>query len=83
MAAGVAHEINNPLSYILSNLSFAAERAIDQESRLALREALKGAGRVRDIVRDLKTLSRMESEEDLKPVDVRNTVDAALKLGFD
>ena len=83
MAAGVAHEINNPLSYILSNLSFAAERAIDQESRLALREALEGAGRVRDIVRDLKTLSRMESEEDLKAVDVRNAVDAALKLGFD
>ncbi len=83
MAAGVAHEINNPLSYILSNLSFAAERAIDQESRLALREALEGAGRVRDIVRDLKTLSRMESEEDLKPVDARNAVDAALKLAFD
>ena len=83
MAAGVAHEINNPLSYILSNLSFAADRAIDQESRLALREALEGAGRVRDIVRDLKTLSRMESEEDLKPVDARNAVDAALKLAFD
>lgn len=83
MAAGVAHEINNPLSYILSNLSFAAERAIDQESRIALREALEGAGRVRDIVRDLKTLSRMESEEDLKPVDARNAVDAALKLAFD
>ncbi len=83
MAAGVAHEINNPLSYILSNLSFAAERAIDQESRVALREALEGAGRVRDIVRDLKTLSRMESEEDLKPVDARNAVDAALKLAFD
>ena len=83
MAAGVAHEINNPLSYILSNLSFAAERAIDHESRHALREALEGAGRVRDIVRDLKTLSRMDVEEDLKPVDIRNAVDAALKLAFD
>ena len=83
MAAGVAHEINNPLSYILSNLSFAAERAIDHESRLALREALEGAGRVRDIVRDLKTLSRLESEDELKPVDPRNAVDAALKLAFD
>jgi signal transduction histidine kinase/CheY-like chemotaxis protein len=83
MAAGVAHEINNPLSYILSNLSFAAGRAIDQETRLALREALEGAGRMRDIVRDLKTLSRMESEEDLQPVDVRNAVDTALKLAFD
>lgn len=83
MAAGVAHEINNPLSYILSNLSFAAERAIDAESRIALREALEGAGRVRDIVRDLRTLSRMETDEELGPVDVRNAVDAALKLAFE
>jgi signal transduction histidine kinase/ActR/RegA family two-component response regulator len=83
MAAGVAHEINNPLSYILSNLSFAAERAIDHESRAALREALEGAGRVRDIVRDLKTLSRMETERNLTAVDPRNCVDTALKLAFD
>lgn len=83
MAAGVAHEINNPLSYILSNLSFAVERAIDHESRAALREALEGAGRVRDIVRDLKTVSRMEKERDLEQVDARNAVDAALKLAFD
>ena len=38
---------------------------------------------MRDIVRDLKTLSRMESEDELKPVDARNAVDAALKLAFD
>ena len=45
-----------------------------------LLEALDGAARMRDIIRDLRTLSRMDSPAALTPVDVRNAVDAALKL---
>jgi PAS domain S-box-containing protein len=71
LAAGMAHEINNPLSFMLSNVRFATEelRALSEaweereRERLsevleALEETLAGGDRVRDIVRDLKTFSR-------------------------
>jgi len=69
LAAGVAHEINNPLSYIGSNVRFALDgvEAGDvqpAELAVALREALEGAGRVKEIVRDLRMLSRAEDSKD-------------------
>jgi len=61
LAAGVAHEINNPLTYVRSNVAFVRgdlERgAIDAAARAAMVEALRDAGdgaeRVRVIVRQL------------------------------
>ncbi|AKJ03675.1 Hypothetical protein AA314_05301 [Archangium gephyra] len=87
LAAGVAHEINNPLSYLLSNLRFvddelsgmagegeglAGERG--REVREALKEALSGSQRVVDIVKDLKTFSR-GSDERRGPVDIQAVLD--------
>ena len=39
LAAGIAHEINNPLTYILASIEHAMERARDAESLTALTEA--------------------------------------------
>jgi signal transduction histidine kinase len=94
LAAGVGHEINNPLSYIVSNVEHACEEASalerlgegSEESRgrlremqQVLREALMGADRVRRIVRDLKTFSRQD-EDSQAPVDLRGVLDSAAKM---
>jgi two-component system NtrC family sensor kinase len=82
LAAGVAHEINNPLSFMQSNVRFALEElstvfmepGSQWEERLrevqeALKETLEGSARVNDIVRDLKTFSRGDDGK-RGPVDV-------------
>jgi ligand-binding sensor domain-containing protein/signal transduction histidine kinase/CheY-like chemotaxis protein len=94
LAAGVGHEINNPLAYIVSNLEFATSEAAMlgrevgagpstgkrlEDMERALREALHGAERVRRIVQDLKTFSRGD-EEASGPVDLHAVLDSAAKL---
>jgi PAS domain S-box-containing protein len=86
LAAGVAHEINNPLSFLFSNLEFVIAESKklvhpewSPETAPALAEALEGADRVRRIVRDLKTMSRSE-EEQRGPVDLVNVLRTSLSI---
>jgi len=87
LAAGIAHEINNPLAYAMGNLSFAIEHLqalSDATPELAtvlaaLRDALEGAERVRRTVRDLKMFARPESDR-RGPVDVERALRAAISM---
>ncbi|HEX8908907.1 MAG TPA: PAS domain S-box protein, partial [Anaeromyxobacteraceae bacterium] len=84
LAAGVAHEINNPLAFVLSNLSYAIEElgragARPTEVTRALEEAREGAVRVKEIVRDLKTFSRPEERPD-EEVDLPSVLRSAMNL---
>jgi PAS domain S-box-containing protein len=95
LAAGVGHEINNPLSYILTNLRLALENTQQLQSPLSeqerahnlretqemLEEAHAGGLRVRDIVRDLKLFSR-PAEEKKSEVDVLEPLEFSLKMAL-
>jgi PAS domain S-box-containing protein len=84
LAAGVAHEVNNPLAYALLNLEQAsrqlAAEAPDLDAvRAAVRDAADGARRVQTIVRDLRTFAR-GAGDDVRSVDVNAVVETALHL---
>ncbi|MEZ4221714.1 MAG: PAS domain S-box protein [Polyangiaceae bacterium] len=95
LAAGVAHEINNPLSYLTTNVEFAS-RVLTQcetlfagadaemaeavgEARAALNETLEGIARVAQVVSDLKTFARPD-ESGAKTTDPKSAVDTAVAI---
>jgi PAS domain S-box-containing protein len=85
LAAGVAHEINNPLAYVAANLAFVRDRVERTggpdaaEMHQALTDALEGAARVRDIVQRLRRFGR-PGEARRQPVDLRGEVEASISL---
>ncbi len=81
LAASVAHEIMNPLTYVLANLDFVVGRRTDDPARnaKALVEAREGARRMQQIVWDLRSLGRAGGEE-LFYVDARSVLEIALRL---
>lgn len=66
LAAGVGHEINNPLAYVTTNLeelrAHLQASPLDPEPRLLLEEAIQGARRIREIVQAISSFSRTSVE---------------------
>ncbi|MBX3249230.1 MAG: response regulator [Myxococcales bacterium] len=90
LAAGVAHEINNPLAAIAVNveatllaLEDVAERfgGMDALSEVVagLTDAREATDRVRDIVSDLRGLSRAETEAHTS-LDVRDVLESTARM---
>jgi PAS domain S-box-containing protein len=84
LAAGVAHEVNNPLAYVLNNIEIARRELTGlgseaETSRHVLGVALEGVDRIRTIVRDLLMLSRGE-EGPVAPIDARRVAESTLVL---
>ena len=79
LAAGAAHEINNPLSAVLANLSVLQREVSDSESAEAIEDAILGAKQIQRVVRDLQTYSRWE-ELQLSAVDVPRLIKGVLTM---
>jgi signal transduction histidine kinase len=115
LAAGVAHEINNPMGFITSNMSTLQKyitriteylRAVDQviaesavplkeeitslrlrlkldyivdDTKQLIEESLDGASRVKNIVDDLKNLSRADQME-MVQADINKILETALNI---
>jgi len=113
LAAGIAHELNNPSGFIYGNMQMLGEcvRGLerllafydgvrlapeDEAAALALKDEVdyehtlgdlhsiiadsrEGAERVRDVVQNLRTFSRLD-EAEFKKVDIHDGLDSTLRL---
>ena len=88
LSASIGHELNNPLAYVLGNLELMQRelthlRSIDADVAERLTQHItiirEGAARMRDIVRDLKTLARGDVERPC-PVDVQQILDVCVNM---
>ncbi len=90
LVAGVGHEINNPLAFLLGNLDLAIAEVNTlagpspsgrlRELTEILGEARLGADRIRKIVRGLRALSREDVA--LQPVDLDAVVDTSVSMAL-
>jgi signal transduction histidine kinase len=94
LVAGVAHELNNPIGFVHANLQLLdeyvkklidgphsdsdSERVVDSITKL-LSRSREGTERVKQIVQDLRTFSRMDHAE-LLEVDLHEEIDRTLAL---
>jgi signal transduction histidine kinase len=89
LAAGVTHEINNPLACVMANLDLAARHLAAlaaSEDRTAkiregLRKASEAAERIRQIVGDMKVLSHF-GEDTRAPVELPRVIELALRMAW-
>ncbi|HEX2675863.1 MAG TPA: ATP-binding protein [Polyangiales bacterium] len=89
LAAGIGHEINNPLAYLMASLELAqrtlSHSKLDQASqeveqlRCLHGTALEGAQRIAGIVDELRSLARCDQKV-LEGVDVRKVLDSCIQL---
>ena len=85
LAAGIAHEINNPLTYVMSNLELMREdlSAPTPPQLSDLREqsddALEGLERISKIIQELRGFMRSRPSE-RAPVDITTATRSALSL---
>ncbi len=94
LVAGVAHELNNPIGFVHANLQlldeFIEKLAVAQangEESEKIRESIskllsrsrEGTQRVKQIVQDLRTFSRMD-QADLQDADLNEEIERTLTL---
>ncbi|MGE3547449.1 MAG: PAS domain S-box protein, partial [Kofleriaceae bacterium] len=92
LAAGVAHEINNPLAAVMANLDLAQRDVTELTKQMGasgplatlqeeINDARDAAERVRHIVRDLRIFSRGEQEK-RGAVDVERVLESTIRMAW-
>lgn len=80
LAAGVAHEINNPLAAIIANAQILARDLRGDQDKLESVELIELAGvRASEVVKNLLGIARKE-QYDFELTDLNDTVENAIKL---
>jgi signal transduction histidine kinase len=94
LAAGVAHEVNNPLAFVRANLNHL-QRVTEEAAKHAgtphdagelaelpsiVAECIDGIDRIKRIVDAMRRFSRSPGDEELAAVDVNDVVRVALRI---
>jgi len=93
LVAGIAHEINNPLAFVINNIFIvqegldkmalgSAELPPEQSSKVSkmqarIGDAYSGATRVKDLVSKLRTFSRLD-EGTVKTINIHESIESVL-----
>jgi signal transduction histidine kinase len=92
LAAGIAHQVNNPLAFILGSLELAQQQASELGARLSgpeafsmvglhqvLTRAQRGAERIASIVRGIAMFATADTEEVLA-IDLNEVVESSIQV---
>jgi signal transduction histidine kinase len=79
LAAGVAHEVNNPLASISSLIQILQARELDTETREHLRLVSTQIERITHVLRDMMEFARSRPPQRV-PLDLNRVVEASLRL---
>jgi signal transduction histidine kinase len=92
LASGIAHEVNNPLTFVAGNLELAQDKAADLQARLSgphacsmvevcqlLSRAQQGANRIADVMRSVSLFARRDTGSETG-IDVLAVLESSLQL---
>ena len=79
MAAGIAHELNTPLTYIMGNLELLEAQSLTPAQREMLTSISRGSERIKGLAQSLLAFSR-PAHEDLVPLSANGVIERGLEL---
>jgi two-component system, NtrC family, sensor kinase len=79
MAAGIAHELNTPLTYIMGNLELLQIHPLSDTQMDMLSAVAKGAERIKSLAQSLLAFSR-PSQEQMVPLAPNEVIERSLEL---
>jgi PAS domain S-box-containing protein len=80
LASGVAHEINNPLSGVIGMAEVAMEEENLPEIKGYLKDILNCGMRISEIVKGLRTYSRIAKQGEQGLIDINEVLEESLKM---
>jgi signal transduction histidine kinase len=79
MAAGIAHELNTPLTYIMGNLELIQLQPVSEPQQEMLTSVARGAERIKSLAQSLLAFSR-PSHEEMLPLSVNDVIERSLEM---
>jgi signal transduction histidine kinase len=79
MSAGIAHELNTPLTYIMGNLELLQGHPLTDAQKEMLSSIARGADRIKGLAQSLLAFSR-QSQEELLPLSANEVIERSLEL---